>query len=83
MHIKRKNIGKFWPVPRKGTKYLAVPSHNNSESISLVVVIRDVLKLVRNKKELKRLLNYLIGATWYGFINKRRFDMKEFETEKF
>ena len=55
MYLKRKNIGKFWPVPRKGTKYLAVPNHNNNEAISLVVVMRDVLKLVRNKKELKRL----------------------------
>jgi len=57
MHIKRNNIGNFWPIPRKGTKYLAVPKHNKSESISLVVVIRDILKLVKNKKELKRLLN--------------------------
>ena len=57
MHLKRNNIPKFWPIPRKGTKYLAVPSHNKNESISLVVVIRDVLKLVKNKKELKRLLN--------------------------
>jgi len=57
MHIKRLNTGKFWPVPRKGTKYLAVPKHNQNESISLVVVMRDILKLVKNKKELKRLLN--------------------------
>ncbi len=57
MHLKRNNINNFWPIPRKGTKYLAVPSHNKKESIPLVVVLRDILKIVRNKKELKKALN--------------------------
>ena len=26
MHIKRKTIGKLWPIPRTGSKYLAVPT---------------------------------------------------------
>ena len=56
-HLKRQGIGKFWPIPRKGTKYLAVSTHNQKESIPLVVVMRDILKFVRNKKELKRILN--------------------------
>ncbi len=53
-YLKRQEIGKFWPVPRKGTKYLAVSKHNKSNSIPLIVVVRDILKLVRNKKELKK-----------------------------
>jgi len=57
MHLKRHNIGKFWPIARKGTKYLAVAKHNQNEAIPLVVAVRDVLKVVRNKRELKRLLN--------------------------
>jgi small subunit ribosomal protein S4e len=57
MHFKRKTIPKFWPIPRKGTKYIAVPSHNQYDSIPLVVVMRDILKFVKNKKELKKLLN--------------------------
>jgi small subunit ribosomal protein S4e len=57
MHLKRSNIEKFWPIPRKGTKYLAVPTHNQRESIPLVVVLRDILKIVRNKKELQRVIN--------------------------
>lgn len=56
-HLKRNKIGKFWTIPRKGTKYLAVASHNKNESVPLSVVMRDILKLVRNKKELQRLLN--------------------------
>ena len=57
MHLKRHKIGKFWPVPRKGTKYLAVATHNKNDAIPLVVIIRDVLKLVKNKKELQRIIN--------------------------
>jgi small subunit ribosomal protein S4e len=57
MHLNRNNIGKFWPIPRKGTKYLAVPSYNHSQAIPLIVVVRDILKLVTTKKELKSVLN--------------------------
>jgi len=57
MHLKRNKIGNFWPIPRKGTKYLALANHNQQTSIPLVVVLRNILKLVKNKKELKRTLN--------------------------
>lgn len=57
MHINRQNIKKFWSVPRKGTKYLAVASHNQGDSIPLIVVVRDILGLVKNKKELKKVIN--------------------------
>jgi|ETNmetMinimDraft_2_1059921.scaffolds.fasta_scaffold82877_1 small subunit ribosomal protein S4e len=56
-HVNRQNIGKFWAVPRKGTKYLAVSSHEKIESMPLVVVLRDVLKIIRNKKELQKSIN--------------------------
>jgi len=57
MHLKRKAIPKFWPVQRTGTKYLAVSDHEKNSSIPLVVALRDVLKVIKNKKELKMLLN--------------------------
>ena len=50
-------MGKFWPVAKKGTKYVAKSSHNNSNSVPLAVLMRDVLKLVRTTKELKKVLN--------------------------
>jgi len=56
-YLKRQKIGKFWPIPRKGTKYLARSTHNQHESIPLVVVMREILKIVGSKKELKKLLN--------------------------
>jgi small subunit ribosomal protein S4e len=57
MHLKRKTIENFWSIPRKGTKYVAVPNHNQREALPLVTVMRDILKLVRNTKELKKLLH--------------------------
>ncbi|MEK6860006.1 MAG: hypothetical protein AABX54_04290 [Nanoarchaeota archaeon] len=57
MHIKRSNIPKFWPIPRKGTKYLAVASHDKNESIPLIIALRDILKVVENKKEAKKIIN--------------------------
>lgn len=57
MHINRKNTGRFWPIPKKGTKYVAVSTHNRKSSMPLSVVMRDIFKLVKNVKELKKLLN--------------------------
>ena len=56
MHLKRKTIANFWSIPKKGTKYVAVPNHNQNEALPLVVVMREMLKLVKNTKELKKLL---------------------------
>ncbi len=57
MYLKRNKIGKFWPIPKKGTKYVAVATHNKKESIPLIIVMRDILKITENKKELKRVIN--------------------------
>jgi len=57
MHLKRQNIKKFWAVPRKGTKYLTVASHEQNSGIPIVVVMRDILGFIKNKKELQKLIN--------------------------
>jgi len=56
-HINRHNIGKFWPIPRKGSKYIAFSSHNAGEAMPLIVVMRDVLGFVKSKKELKKIMH--------------------------
>jgi len=50
-------MGNFWPVAKKGNKYVATSSHNNRDSIPLSVVMRDVLKMVKTTRELKKALN--------------------------
>lgn len=56
MHQSRSEMPKEWPLARKGTKYLAVASHAKNDSISVLFVLRDVLKLARTRKEVKYIL---------------------------
>ncbi len=56
MHLKRPDTNKIWPIPRKGTKYLIVPSHFKDYGIPLLIILRDVLKIVKTRKELVKVL---------------------------
>jgi len=58
-HQKRVTIPVSWPIARKTKKWVAKTSpgpHSSQESIPLVTVIRDMLKLVDNSREAKRVL---------------------------
>ncbi len=57
MHLKRSLAPKSWPIPRKGTKYIIMPSHNKRKGIPILVILRDMLKIARNRKEVKKILN--------------------------
>lgn len=56
MHIKRNTIPKTWPLERKGTKYLIRPEHGFSNGIPVLIVLREILQVVQNRKEAKRVL---------------------------
>jgi len=56
MHLKRQKMPRNWPVARKGTKYLIRPSHNKKEGIPLLIILREVLKLAKTRKEVKKIL---------------------------
>ncbi len=60
MHLKRNKSPKNWPLKRKGTKFLVRTSHNLENSVPLLIILRDVLKLVENKKEVQKLINQKI-----------------------
>jgi small subunit ribosomal protein S4e len=55
MHIKKTEMPTSWPVPRKGRKkrFISVPSHATSKGISLLFLLRDVLKVAKTRKEAK------------------------------
>jgi len=57
MHLKRSSMPKTWPLPRKGTKYVVVPSHSLRNSVSLLVILRDILDLAKTRKEAKKLIS--------------------------
>lgn len=52
-HIKKTQMPTSWPVPRKGKgkRFVAVPSHATSKGISILFLLRDVLKIVKTRKE--------------------------------
>ncbi len=58
MHQKRKSIPNTWPIPRKGVKYIMAPKspHSLSHSLSLLVVIRDILHLAKNAAEARAII---------------------------
>ena len=55
MHIKKTQMPTSWPVPRKGRgkRFVAVPSHGVSKGISLLFLLRDVLKVAQTRKEVR------------------------------
>ncbi len=63
MHIKKTQMPKTWPVPRKGRgkRFVAVPSHAISKGISILFLLRDVLKIVKTRKEARHMtLNEMV-----------------------
>lgn len=57
MHQTRSETIKQLPLARKGTKYIAYASRNNSNAVPLVVAIRDMLKLANTSKEVKGMIH--------------------------
>lgn len=63
---------KEWPVPRKGTTYIAHASHAANSSIPLVFILRDILKIAKSKKEAR----YFVLNGDVKVNNKVRRDVK-------
>ncbi len=58
-HQKRVTVPVSWPIARKTKKWVAKTSpgpHSAEESIPLLTIIRDMLKLTDNAREAKRIL---------------------------
>ena len=58
-HQKRITIPVSWPVSRKSHAWVAKSSpgpHSSAESMPLLMIVRDMLKLVDNAREAKRIL---------------------------
>lgn len=53
-HLKRQKVPKSWPIHRKGTTYVVRANSNIKNGIPLLVVLRDILKIAQNRKEVKK-----------------------------
>jgi small subunit ribosomal protein S4e len=56
-HLKRYAVPKNWPVPRKGTTFVVKPKSNLETGLPILVVLRDVLKVAKDRREVKKALN--------------------------
>lgn len=73
MHLKRQKTPNRWPINRKGTSLVVRPASNFRKGIPILIVLRDILKTAKNKKEVKRALH--LGDI---LINQRKVnDVKE------
>ena len=57
MHLKRQKVPKKWPISRKGTKFVVRPLSNLKRSIPLLIVLRDMLGVAQNRKEVKKAIH--------------------------
>lgn len=55
MHLTRSEVPKTWPIPRKGTHSIIVPSHNKKNGIPLLIALRDMLKVAKKRKEVENI----------------------------
>src|SRR3989338_8721015 len=78
MHQTRETIPKEWPLTRKGRKYVVVSRQRNV--IPLLVVLRDMLKLGRTRKEIKKILNEGNIAVNGKMRKDERFSLLVFDT---
>lgn len=57
-HLKRQSAPKSWPIPRKGTTFVVKPNFGFSNGIPLLVLLRDMLKITKDKKEVKKAIHF-------------------------
>lgn len=57
MHQKRNTVSRKVPLPRKGTKFVAIASSHKSDSVPTVIAIRDMLGLAKNLSEVKKMIH--------------------------
>jgi small subunit ribosomal protein S4e len=56
-HLKRQSVPKNWPVNRKGNTWVVRPNSNLQSSIPLLIILRDMLKIAKDRKEVKKALH--------------------------
>ncbi len=82
MHAKRQTISKSLPISRKGTRYTVVASHEKRNGIPLLIILRDMLKISRNRREAKKILNSGNVLINDKIIKKENFSVLPFDAIK-
>lgn len=56
-YLKRQMIPKNWPIKRKGSAYVVRPNFNMNKGIPILIILRDILKVAQNRKEVKKAIH--------------------------
>jgi small subunit ribosomal protein S4e len=56
-HLKIQRTPKIWPTKRKGNTFIVKPASNNTKGMPVLTILRDVLKLSQNRKEVKKIIH--------------------------
>ncbi len=56
-HLKRQKVPKSWPIPRKGTTFVVKPRENLNKGIPILIILRDILRIAKNRKEVKKIIH--------------------------
>ena len=57
MHLKIQKAPKHWPIQRKSTRFIVKSGFSLHRGLPILVVLRDMLKVAQNRKEVKHALN--------------------------
>lgn len=57
LHMKRQMMPTSWPIERKGKTWVVKPISNIKKGIPILIILRDILKIAQNRKEVKRALH--------------------------
>lgn len=80
MHLKRNSIPKTWPLVKKGTTYVTIASDSLGKTIPLIIVIRDILKIGRTRKEVKAILSQGSVKLNDKIIKEEKYPVRLFDT---
>ena len=53
-HLKTQKIPKNWPIPKKGRTFIVKPLSHLKTGIPILILLRDMLKICKNRKEAKK-----------------------------
>jgi small subunit ribosomal protein S4e len=56
MHQTRKEASRLLPIRKKGSKYIVRASSNLQTGIPIVIAVRDILKLAKTAKEVRKMI---------------------------
>jgi len=56
-HLKRQEVPKSWPIERKGTKYVVRTNFGFEKGIPMLVALRDMLKIAKDRREVEKSLH--------------------------